>query len=302
MNNIFRIVVFSFIVLTVNAQSVEKIEAIIGDEIVLTSDIESQYLQYLSQGNVRSEIVKCEITEDILFQKLLVNQAKLDSIEISEEEVDYFESQLGSIQKVEEYFGKSKMEIELELIKVIQDQFLAQKVQARISNDIKVTPAEVREFYNNLHQSEIPLVPTKLEISQIIIKPEITEKQKDKIREKLNSFRDRVYKGEDFKMLATLYSDDPGSASKGGELGFVSRGSLVPEFERAAFKLKEGEISEVVESQFGFHIIQLIKRRGEQINVRHILLKRKVSATALYNARLRIEKRFKKGQFLLIRQ
>ncbi|MDC0249317.1 peptidylprolyl isomerase, partial [Flavobacteriales bacterium] len=306
MKNIFTIVVFSFVTFTINAQSIDKVEAIIGDEIVLTSDIESQYLQYLSQGNIRSEAVKCEIIEDILFQKLLVNQAKLDSIEISEEEVEsellkrlsYFESQLGSTKKVEEYFGKSKIELELELGKVIQDQFLAQKVQARISNNIKVTPSEVRDFFNELNKSDLPLVPTKVEISQIIIKPEVTEEQKDKIREKLNSFRDRVYKGEDFKMLATLYSDDLGSATKGGELGFVSRGSLVPEFERAAFKLKEGEISEVVESQFGFHIIQLIKRRGEQINVRHILLKTKVSSTALHNAKLRIqeiEKEIKDG-------
>jgi len=297
MKNIFKIVVFSFVAFTLNAQSIDKVEAVIGNEILLTSDIESQYSQYLLQGNIRSEVVRCEIIEDILFQKLLINQAKLDSIEVSEEEVEseilkrlnYFENQLGSTQKVEEYFGKSKIEIELELGKVIQDQFLAQKVQGAISSNIKVTPDEVRDFFNNQNTSDIPLVPTKVEISQIIIKPEVTEEQKDKMRAKLNSFRDRVYKGEDFKMLATLYSDDPGSATKGGELGFVSRGHLVPEFERAAFKLKEGEISEVVESQFGFHIVQLIERRGEQINVRHILLKTKVSSTALHNAKLKIE-------------
>ena len=297
MKEIFKIVVLSFVALTIKAQSIDKVEAIIGDEIVLRSDIESQYLQYLSQGNIKSEAVKCEIIEDILFQKLLINQAKLDSIEISEEEIEseifkrlnYFEGQLGSTKKVEEYFGKSKAEIELELGKVIQDQFLAQKVQGRISNDVKVTPAEVRDFFDNQNKSDIPLIPTKIEISEIVIKPEITDEQKDKIRKKLNSFRDRVYKGEDFKMLATLYSDDPGSATRGGELGFVGRGDLVPEFERAAFKLKAGEISEVVESQFGFHIVQLIERRGEQINVRHILLKTKVSSTALYNTKLKIE-------------
>ena len=132
-------------------------------------------------------------------------------------------------------------------------------------------------------------MPTQVEVAQIVIKPEITDDQKDNIREKLNNFRDRVYKGEDFKMLATLYSDDPGSAIKGGELGFVNRGDLVPEFERAAFRLKEGEISKVVESQFGYHIVQLIERRGEQINVRHILIKNKVTATALYAAKLKID-------------
>jgi peptidyl-prolyl cis-trans isomerase SurA len=245
----------------------------------------------------KSEAVKCEIIEDLLFQKLLINQAKVDSVVVSDDEVDaeitkrltYFESQLGSVAKVEEYFGKSKVEIELELGKVIKEQFLAERVQRGISSNVKVTPAEVKEFFNKQNSSDIPLVPTKIEVAQIVVKPEISVEQKDKLRDKLNSFRERVYAGEDFKMLATLYSDDPGSATKGGELGFVNRGDLVPEFERAAFRLKEGEISEVVESQFGFHIVQLIERRGEQINVRHILLKTKVSATALYNAKLKIE-------------
>ncbi|MEC9208816.1 MAG: peptidylprolyl isomerase [Bacteroidota bacterium] len=297
MDKIFKIVVFSFFVLSINAQSIDKVEVIIGDEIVLKSDVESQYLQYLSQGNMKSEEAKCEIIEDILFQKLLINQAKIDSVVVSDEDIDaeiekrlnYFESQLGSVEKVEEYFGKSKVEIELELGKVIKDQLLAQKVQGSIVSDVKITPAEVRDFFNNQKKSDIPQVPTRVEVTQIVIRPEISDEQKDKLRDKLNGFRERVYKGEDFKMLATLYSDDPGSASRGGELGFVNRGDLVPEFERAAFRLKEGEISEVIESQFGFHIVQLIQRRGEQINVRHILIKSKVSSTALHNAKLKIE-------------
>lgn len=297
MKGYLNALLFLSITVVLNAQSIDKVEAIIGDEIVLTSEIESQYLQYLSQGNAKSETVKCEIIEDLLFQKLLINQAKIDSIVVSVDEVDteitkrltYFESQLGSVAKVEEYFGKSKVEIELELGKVINDQFLAERVQRKIASDVRVTPAEVKEFFNQQNFSDIPVVPAKVEVAQVIVKPEISEEQKDKLRDKLNSFRERVYKGEDFKMLATLYSDDPGSATRGGELGFVNRGDLVPEFERAAFRLKEGEISEVIESQFGFHIVQLIERRGEQINVRHILLKSKVSSTALYNAKLKIE-------------
>ena len=297
MHRFKNLLLISLFAIGANAQSIDKVEAIIGDEIVLTSEVESQYLQYLSQGNSKSDAIKCEIIEDLLFQKLLINQAKLDSVVVTDEEVDteitkrltYFESQLGSVEKVEEYFGKLKVEIELELGKVIKDQFLAERVQRGISSDVKVTPAEVREFFNQQNNADIPVVPAKVEVAQVIIKPEISEEQKDKLRDKLNSFRERVYKGEDFKMLATLYSDDPGSATRGGELGFVNRGDLVPEFERAAFRLKEGEISEVVESQFGFHIVQLIERRGEQINVRHILLKSKVSSTALYNAKLKIE-------------
>ena len=297
MNKIYYFLLLASFQLSLSAQSVDKIEAVLGDEIILTSEIESQYLQYLSQGQTKSTEIRCQIIEDLLFQKLMINQAKLDSLVVSDEEVEaeinkrlaYFESQLGSVEKVEDYFGKSKDKIELELIKVIEDQFLAQRMQTQLTSSIKVTPAEVKDAYALLSDAEIPTMPTQVEVAQIVIKPEITTLQKDKIRAKLKSFRDRVYNGEDFKMLATLYSDDPGSATRGGELGFVNRGDLVPEFERAAFRLKEGEISEVVESQFGYHIVQLIERRGEQINVRHILIKTKVNATALHAAKLKMD-------------
>jgi len=297
MNKIYYFLLLASFHLGLSAQSVDKIEAVIGDEIILTSEIESQYLQYLSQGNIQTNEIKCQIIEDLLFQKLMINQARIDSLVVSDEEIEaeidkrlsYFESQLGSAKKVEDYFGKSIDKIELELTKVIEDQFLAQRMQAQLTSAIKVTPAEVKEVYSLLADAEIPTMPTQVEVAQIVIKSEITTEQKDKIRSKLNSFRDRVYNGEDFKMLATLYSDDPGSATNGGELGFVNRGDLVPEFERAAFRLKEGEISEVVESQFGYHIVQLIERRGEQINVRHILIKAKVNATALYAAKQKMD-------------
>jgi len=297
MNKIYYFLLLTLTSFSLSAQSIDKIEAVLGDEIILTSEIESQYLQYLSQGNIKSTEIRCQIVEDLLFQKLLVNQAKLDSLVVSNDEVEdevnkrlsYFETQLGSVQKVEDYFGKSKASIKLELGKVIKDQFMAQKMQTKLTSSLKVTPAEVKESYALLSDAEIPTMPTQVEVAQIVIKPEITDEQKDNIREKLNNFRDRVYNGEDFKMLATLYSDDPGSAIKGGELGFVNRGDLVPEFERAAFRLKEGEISKVVESQFGYHIVQLIERRGEQINVRHILIKTKVTATALHAAKLKMD-------------
>ena len=297
MNKKYHFLLLALISFSLSAQTIDKIEAVLGDEIILTSEIESQYLQYLSQGNIQSTEIRCQIVEDLLFQKLMINQAKIDSLVVSGEEVEteinkrlsYFESQLGSVEKVEEYFGKSKDKIEQELTKVIEDQFLAQRMQTKLTSSIKVTPVEVKETYGLLTDAEIPTLPTQVEVAQIVIKPEITNEQKDKIRAKLNSFRDRVYKGEDFKMLATLYSDDPGSATRGGELGFVNRGDLVPEFERAAFRLKEGEISKVVESQFGYHIVQLIERRGEQINVRHILIKTKVNATALHAAKLKMD-------------
>jgi len=175
------------------------------------------------------------------------------------------------------------MEDELRII--VKDQFYTQKKQSKIISDVKITPNEVKDFYRTLNSEEIPIVPTKLQMSQIVIEPELSEDKKNSIKEKLNGFRKRIYNGEDFKVLATLYSDDVVSANNGGELGFMQRGDLVPEFERAAFKLKKDEISEVVESKFGYHIIQMIERRGEQINVRHILIKPKFSSLSLQNAR-----------------
>ncbi len=263
------------------SQSIDRVEAIIGDEILLTSDIESQYLQYLLQGGTTSYNVRCEIIEDLLFQNLLIHQAKIDSIEVSSEEISqeinkrllYFEGQLGSIKNVEDYFGKSMLDIEKDLKDVIKNQFYAQRMQSKIVSDIKVTPSEVKHSYDLLDSIDIPIIPTQFELSQIIIKPKVSDKQRQEIKTSLNKLRERVYNGESFNVLATLYSDDEASSTRGGELGFVNRGDLLPNFERAAFRLKEGEVSQIVETKYGFHIIKLIERRGEQINVRHILIK-----------------------------
>jgi len=279
------------------SQSIDKIQAIIGSEILLTSDIENQYNQILSQGVIETENIRCDILDELLLQNFLVHHAKIDStIEINQDEIDseinnrisYFEKQLGSLAKVESFFNRSIESMEEELLYIVKDQFYTQKKQSKIISDVKITPNEVKEFYNQLKSEDIPLVPTKLELSQLVISPILSEEKQQSIKDKLNNFRKRIYNGEDFKVLATLYSDDIVSANKGGELGFMKRGELVPEFERAAFKLKKDEISEVVESKFGFHIIQMIERRGEQINVRHILIKPKYSSLSLKNARDKI--------------
>ncbi|MDG2139116.1 MAG: peptidylprolyl isomerase [Flavobacteriales bacterium] len=276
-----------------SAQSIDKVEAIIGSEILLTSDIENQYNQFLSQGIIDAENLRCDILDELLFQNLLVHHAKIDStINVSSEEIDqevnkritYFESQLGSLDKVEAYFKRSVESINEELSFVVKDQFFSQKKQSSIIDGVKVTPKEVKTFYQALGQIDIPVVPTQVELSQIVVLPNISQEEKKSIKDKLNSFRKRIYDGEDFKVLAALYSDDIVSANNGGELGFVNRGDLVPEFERAAFKLANEEVSEVIESKFGFHIIQMLERRGEQINVRHILIKPKFSSMSLKNA------------------
>ncbi|MFL2573190.1 MAG: peptidylprolyl isomerase [Flavobacteriales bacterium] len=283
-----------FISILSHAQSIDKIQAIIGSEILLISDIENQYNQILSQGVIETEDMRCQIVDELLLQNFLIHHAKIDStIEIVSDDIDaeinnrisYFENQLGSLEKVESYFNRTIESMEDELRIIVKDQFYTQKKQTKIISDVKITPNEVKDFYRTLNSEEIPIVPTKLQMSQIVIEPELSEDKKNSIKEKLNSFRKRIYNGEDFKVLATLYSDDVVSANNGGELGFMQRGDLVPEFERAAFKLKKDEISEVVESKFGYHIIQMIERRGEQINVRHILIKPKFSSLSLQNAR-----------------
>jgi peptidyl-prolyl cis-trans isomerase SurA len=281
------------------SQVIDKIEAVIGNELILTSDIESQYLQYLSQGYTEKGEVKCQIIQDILYQKLLTHQAKVDSVEVSEKEVNKelerrlssFISQLGSQEAMEEYFGKSILEVKEEFYDEIENQLLSQRMQSQITSSISVTPQEVRNLFDQLKkENELPLIPSQIEISQVVKIPEISLEEKSRIRKKLINFRERINKGEDFKVLATLYSDDIESAKNGGELGFVSRGDLVTEFEAAAFALKGDEISEIVETSYGYHIIQLIERRGEQINVRHILMKAKVSSESLLIAKQELEK------------
>ncbi len=299
MKRIIVSVLLSFLSITSYTQVVDEIVAVVGDEVVLASDIETQYLQYLSQGHTDSEEIRCQIIEDVLYQKLLVHQAKLDSTDVSEDDVNqevdrrlsYFISELGSKESVEEYFKKSISKLKIELYDVIYNQLLTQRMQSDITSSVSITPEEVKMFFNQLKESaDIPVMPTRIEISQIVKIPEISSDEKSRIRKKLISFRDRIKNGEDFMVLATLYSDDTESAKNGGELGFVGRGELVPEFESASFALKGNQISEVIETQFGYHIIQLIERRGETVNVRHILLKPKVSSASLLEAKTQLKK------------
>ena len=288
-----KLLVLLLFVLTNNllfSQTIDKIEAIIGSEILLTSDIENQYNQFLSQGIIQTNNIKCDILDELLYQNLLIHHAKIDStIEINEDEVNqevnkriiFFESQLGSLNKVEEYFKRTIDNMKEELSIVVTDQLYTQKKQNIIISNVKITPNEVKDYLNSIENDDIPLIPTQLELSQLVILPKLSSEKKNSIKEKLDGFRSRIYSGEDFKVLATLYSDDVVSANNGGELGFMSRGELLPEFERAAFKLKDNEISEVVETKFGFHLIQMIERRGEQINARHILIKPKFNSSSI---------------------
>ncbi|OUV69723.1 MAG: hypothetical protein CBC83_09930 [Flavobacteriales bacterium TMED123] len=295
-----KVIFFIFIFFTLNCfaqKVVDRVDAIVGNEIILTSDIETQYQQYLAQGYTNRGEIRCQIIEDLLYQKLLLNQAKIDSLEVSELEIEgelekrirYFVTQVGSKEKLEEFYGKSIIEIKAEFQDLINEQLLSQRMQSTITADVQLTPAEVKIYFNNLPKDSLPVFEAEVELAQIVIKPPISEQEKDRIKQKLSKIKERIEYGEDFKVLAALYSDDPGSANNGGELGFVERGDLVPAFEAAAYKLKGDEISSIIESKYGYHIIQLIERRGEQINVRHILLKPKVSSTQLMATKSEIE-------------
>lgn len=276
------------------SQVIDKIVAVVGKNIIMQSDIEEQYMQYRIQGGIKGSAssIRCEILEDQLFRKLMLNQAELDSIEVTETQIEadldryirYYISQLGSQEKLEKYYDKPINEIKNDLRISLKERQLMEEVQRKIVAGVSATPSDVRDFFNNIPQDSIPMVSAQYEIAQLVKKPPITLDEKLAVKDKLYELRARILKGERFSTLALLYSEDPGSAKKGGELGFQGRGELVPEFEAAAFALKDGEISEVVETEYGYHIIQLIERRGDYINVRHILLTVKVSPEALETA------------------
>ena len=302
MKRFFLIITISTFSMLINSQEIDKIIAIVGDEIVLRSEVENQYLQYISQGVTSNEELRCQVFEDLMTQKLLIFSCKQDSISVTKEEIEqevetrvnYYIDQIGSVEKVEQYFEKDIYQIKKVLSELVEDQFLIQRMQSSITKDVKITPFDVNEYYEKIDKTELPLIEDRYKLSQIIIKPKVSEDQINKLTDRLNAFRKRVLNGEDFKVLAALYSDDPGSANNGGEIGFVSRGTFVPEFEKVAFRLKKDEVSEIVKTNFGYHIIQLIERRGDQVNVRHILLKPKYSSTSLQNARLRIDSIYNK--------
>ena len=276
------------------AQVIDKVVAVVGQNIVLQSDIEAQYLQYRLQGGIKGDAksIRCEILEDLMFQKLMLNQAEMDSITVTDEQVNadvdrwinYFILQLGSQDNLEKYYKKTMPEIREELFRVRKDNMLVEQVQQALLANVEVTPSEVKRYYNEMSKDSIPMVNSKYEIAHLVKNPPITLEQKLEVKDKLYKMRKRILNGERFSTLALLYSEDPGSAKKGGELGFTGRGEFAPEFEAAAFNLRDGEISEVVETEFGFHIIQMIERRGDYVNVRHILLTVKVAPEALQEA------------------
>ncbi len=274
---------------------IDEVVAVVGKHFVLLSDIENQFVQYKLQGGVQGSVaeMKCRILENLLFEKLMLHQAALDSVEVTPEQVEseldrrmrYFIGQFGSQEKLEKFYDKTLLEFKAELRKVITEQLKVDNVQGEITRNVEATPSDVRKFFKNLPKDSIPLIGSVVEVAQIVKKPPISFEEKFEVKERLRKLRERVLNGESFEAMAVLYSEDPGSAKQGGDIGLHGRGELYPEFEAVAFKLEPGEISEVVETEAGFHIIQGIQRRGEYVRVRHILIRPKVSPVALAEAR-----------------
>ncbi len=288
MRKCLLLLVLSILSACLSAQNnvVDKIVAIIGEEIILKSDIENEFLSEQSQGVISSSSdYRTDILEKQLIQKLLVAQAKIDSIVVTEDEVEseinnriqYFTSVLGSKERVESYFNKSLLDIKNDLRAPTREKLIAESMQQHIVDKIRSTPSEIKAYYKKLAKDSLPDIPDKYEIQQIVLKPTVSEAEKERLRDRLRGFRDQILNGEKtFNTLAVLYSED-GASSRGGELGYMSKTEMVSEFAEAAFNLKPGKISKIVETEFGFHIIQLIDRQGEKINVRHIILQPKVT-------------------------
>ncbi len=276
--------------------TIDQVAATVGNRIILKSDIETQYQQYISQGNYPDSFLKCRIIDQLLYTKLLLNQAVLDSVEVNDAEVqdkldrnlDFYMEQLGSQEKLEEFYGKTVAEIKDEYEPLIREQLMVQAMQGRITRDVAVTPADVRSFYASIPPDSLPYINSEIEYAQIRYMIPVGAEEKSRIRGTLEKYRERIRNGEELSTLAVLYSQD-GSAKKGGELGFHGRGDLVPEFEAVAFRLKPGEVSGVVETKFGYHLIQMIERRGERINVRHILLRPTVTGEDLQAAHAKMD-------------
>lgn len=290
------------IILPIFAQNdknvVDEVAWVVGDEAIFRSDIESQYQQLRSEGISIPGDPYCVIPEQIAVEKLYLHQAKIDTIEVPEssvrssvdQRINFFINQLGSREKVEEYFHKSLPVLREYLVETMRNNSIVGQVQSSLTEDVTATPNEVRKYFDALPADSVPYVPMQVEAQIITLNPNIPRQEIEDVKARLRDMADRVNKGEaDFSTLAIMYSED-GSSMQGGELGFNGRAAWVPEFANVAFNLSDPKkVSRIVETEYGYHIIQLIEKRGDQVNVRHILLTPKVSQKDLTDATNRLD-------------
>ncbi len=287
---------FLLLGMSVNAQEnvIDEVVWVVGDEAILKSDVETERLNAQYEGRRFDGDPYCVIPEELAVQKLFLHQAEIDSVTVSDQEVlqqvdqrlSWLEEQIGSKEKMEEYYNKTSTQIREMLRENIRDGLTVQEMQKKIVGDIKLTPAEVRNYFNKLPADSIPYVPMQVEVQIITREPKVKEEEIERVKKELRDFTDRINKGETtFSTLARMYSEDPGSARKGGEYGFTGRGELTPEFANVVFNLTDPKkISKVFETEYGYHIAQLIEKRGDRISYRHILIKPKVDEEEINEA------------------
>lgn len=282
-------VILAFFALTAQAQVIDEVIWVVGDEAILRSEVEEERLRAQYEGQQLAGDPYCVIPEQLAVQKLYLHQAELDSIETSESTVsyqvdmrmNYYINQIGSKEKMEEYFRKTSSEIREEMMTAVRNQMIIQQMQQKLTSNIKPTPAEIRRYYNSLPMDSIPMMPAQVEVQILSFEPAVPTEETERIKQRLREFTERVQSGKaDFSMLARLYSEDTESAKRGGELGFVGKGQLVPEFAEVAFNMNDPKrVSRIVKTEYGYHIIQLIEKKGDRINCRHILLRPRISAS-----------------------
>ena len=289
------LLLFMLVGLTVKAQDnvIDEVVWVVGDEAILKSDVENERLNAQYEGRRFDGDPYCVIPEELAVQKLFLHQAEIDSIEVSEQEViqkveqqtAWLIDQIGSKEKMEEYYNKTSTQVREMLRENIRNGIIVQQMQRELVGDIKLTPAEVRNYFKNLPPDSIPSIPTQVEVQIITREPKIKEEEIERVKKTLREFTDRIYKGESFSMLARFYSEDPGSARRGGEYGFTGRGELTPEFANVIFNMTDPKkISKVFETEYGYHIAQLIEKRGDRVSYRHILMKPKVDEAEIEEA------------------
>lgn len=275
------------VVLAAQDNVIDEVVWIVGDEAILRSEVEEERLRADYEGQEIYGDPYCVIPEQMAIQKLFLHQAELDSITVNESTVshqvdmriNYYISQIGSKEKMEEYFRKTTSEIREEMMTAVRNQMIIQQMQNKLTENIKPTPAEIRRFYKSLPLDSLPMMPAMVEVQIISFEPMVPFEETERIKSQLRDFTERITSGKSqFSMLARMYSEDTESAKRGGELGFVGRGQLVDEFAEAAFALNDPKkVSRIVHTEYGYHIIQLIEKRGDRINCRHILLRPRVS-------------------------
>ena len=283
-----------------NAQDkvIDQIVAVVGSNPILKSDIETAAIEQQARGVTSQGDAKCEILEQLLEQKLLLAEAELDTLIVvtdnqinqqMDRRLNYFIENIGSEKEVEKYFNKSIIQLKAEMSETIKETLKTEQMQTKIISKVTATPSEVRQYFRQLPSKEIPEIGSQMEYTQITMLPAITEKQDLEVKAKLRDFKKRVENGDNFATLAIMYSEDPGSARNGGEMDYVGRAMLDPAFATEAFNLKPNQISKVVKSEYGYHIIQMIDRKGEKIKCRHILLRPKIEPMELEKAKNRID-------------